>query len=214
MLLTLPQRMYLLAYSVDKEKFESTNLQGRGPLLRAAALAELTLDGLLDAQQKTVARRPGPAPDDDFLAGVWRDVPEKPQGWLKLIHDKHTTAEKPVREQLIRAGSISSRAKRGLLSSLVSPQVQVSDPHQVMALQKTARQAVLAEADPALVPDQELVMTVLPVECEMSSVFTSRETREHKHTLKQLAERFDELVPGLRMALRDSYLVVRGVGGG
>ncbi|RDD84344.1 GPP34 family phosphoprotein [Streptomyces parvulus] len=214
MLLTLPQRMYLLAYSVDKEKFEATNLQGRGSLLRAAALAELTLNGWLDAQEKKVVRRPGTAPDDGFLADVWRDIPEKPQGWLKVVHDKHTTAEEPVREQLLRAGSISSRAKRGFLSSLVSPQVQVTDPQEVMALQKTARQAVLAEADPALVPDQELVMTVLPVECEMSTVFSSREMRDHKHTLKQLAERFDELVPGLRKALRDSYLVVRGVGGG
>lgn len=39
--MTLPQRMYLLMYTVDKKKFEVQNLQFRGQKVRAAALAQL-----------------------------------------------------------------------------------------------------------------------------------------------------------------------------
>lgn len=213
--LTLPQRLYLLCYTVEKEKFEAANLQGRGQLVRAGALAELTFDGLLTTQGKKVVRRPAKEPADRFLAEVWRDVPaEKPKNWLQYVHNKSTTAEEPVRDQLAAAGVITNRAKRSLFSPIASHQVTVHDPRQVLALRETARKAVLDGSDPAAVPADELAMAVLPVECETVSVFTGKEMKEHKRTLKEFAERFDVLVPGLRAALRDSFLVVRGVGGG
>lgn len=40
------------------------------------------------------------------------------------------------------------------------------------------------------------------------------ERREHKQARKALAAHFDHAVPGLRKALRDSFLASRGVGGG
>ncbi|MEU6761667.1 hypothetical protein ABZ916_04005 [Streptomyces sp. NPDC046853] len=45
-------------------------------------------------------------------------------------------------------------------------------------------------------------------------MFTGKERREHKQALKALAAQYDKLVPGLRKALRDSYLSSRAVGGG
>ncbi|MEU6761668.1 GPP34 family phosphoprotein [Streptomyces sp. NPDC046853] len=74
--LTLPESLYLLCYTVDKGKFELTNLQGRGQLLRAAALTQLTLDGLLGAEGGKVVRLPGGPPGEPFLAEVWGDIPE------------------------------------------------------------------------------------------------------------------------------------------
>ncbi|NEB74658.1 GPP34 family phosphoprotein [Streptomyces sp. SID14478] len=215
--LSLPQRMYLLSYTVDKEKFEAVNLQGRGQLLRAAALAELTFAGLLTTQQQKVVQCVGEPPLDPFLVDVWRDIPapaDKPKNWLQFVHNKATTSEEPVRDQLIAAGLIAPAAKRSLLSPLASHQVTVNDPQQVLELQETARRSVLGGTDPATVPVDELSMAVLPVECEMVSVFRWKETREHKHAFKAYAEQFDTLAPGLRKALRDSFLLVRGVGGG
>ncbi|MFE9709459.1 hypothetical protein ACFYOI_05050 [Streptomyces microflavus] len=55
---------------------------------------------------------------------------------------------------------------------------------------------------------------VLAVECEVTTVFSHKELREHKQALKALAARFDKLVPGLRRALRDAFLVSRGAGAG
>lgn len=107
--LTLPQRLYLLSYTVDKGKFEAVDLQGRGQLLRAGALAELTFEGLLAAEDGKVLRRDiGSPPADTFLAEVWRDLPdEKPKNWLQYVHNKATTAEEPVRDQLAAAGLIT-----------------------------------------------------------------------------------------------------------
>ncbi|MFI7102299.1 GPP34 family phosphoprotein [Streptomyces sp. NPDC050161] len=145
---------------------------------------------------------------------MWRDVPtEKPKYWIQFVHNKAHTAEEPVRDQLATAGVITLPGERSL-SPLASHQVTLNDPQQVLALQQTARNTVVAGLDPAAVPADERAMAVLPVACEMTSVFTRKELREHKHTRKALAERFDALVPGLRKALRDSFLSSRAVGGG
>ncbi|MCB5907720.1 GOLPH3/VPS74 family protein [Streptomyces pinistramenti] len=211
---TLPQRLYLICYTVDKGKFEVADLRGRGQLLRAGALTELSLDGLLTVEKGKVARRAAKPPSDSFLAEVWRDTPtEKPKNWIQFVHNKAYAAEEPVRDQLATAGGITLPSKRNL-SPITSHQVTVNDPQQILALQETARNAVLAGLDPAAIPADELTLAVLPAECEVTSVFTRDELREHKHTLKALTERFDELVPGLRKALRDSFLSSRAVGGG
>ncbi|WP_327350481.1 GOLPH3/VPS74 family protein [Streptomyces sp. NBC_01304] len=213
--LTLPQRLYLLSYTVDKGKFEAVDLQGRGQLLRAGALAELTFEGLLAAEDGKVLRRDiGSPPADTFLAEVWRDLPdEKPKNWLQYVHNKATTAEEPVRDQLAAAGLITLPGKR-TLSPIASHQVTVNDPQQVLDLQETVRRTVAAGLDPAAAAADELAMAVLPVQCEMTSVLSWKQMREHKQALGALAERFDALVPGLRKATRDSFLVTRGVGGG
>jgi hypothetical protein len=92
--------------------------------------------------------------------------------------------------------------------------VTVKDPQQVHALQERVRSAVLLSPDPATVPVDELTMAVFAAEVEVSSVFTAKELRVHKQAFKALAARFDGIVPGLRRALRDSYLSSRSVGGG
>ncbi|MFJ2173307.1 GPP34 family phosphoprotein [Streptomyces sp. NPDC087851] len=209
---TLPQRLYLLCYSVDQGKFEAVNLQGLGQLLRAGALAELTLDGLLTADRGRVLRHAAEPPGDHFLAEVWRDVPEEPTHWLRIVHHKAATAEQPVRDQLAASGAVTLPRRRGP-SPLASHHVTVNDPQQVLALRETVRETVVAGLDPAALPADALAMAVLPVECERTSVFTRRELREHRLTLRAFAERLDELVPGLRRALRDSFLLSRHAGG-
>ncbi|NGO47584.1 GOLPH3/VPS74 family protein [Streptomyces ureilyticus] len=211
---TLPQSLYLLCYTVDKGKFELTNLQGRGQLLRAAALSELTLAGQLKAEGGKVVRLPAEPPGDPFLAEVWRDVPEeKPKRWLQFVHNKAHTAEQPIREQLAETGAVMIRHEKWL-RMLAVDRVTVNDPQQVHALQERVRDAVLLARDPAEIPVEELTMAVFAVEVEVTSVFTGKERREHEQALKALAAHYDGLVPGLRKALRDSYLSSRAVGGG
>ncbi|WP_434587375.1 GOLPH3/VPS74 family protein [Streptomyces sp. A5-4] len=210
---TLPQRLYLLCCTVGKGKFALTNLQGRGQLLRAAALTELVLAGLLSSEGGKVARRAAEPPGDPFLAEVWRDLPDTPKIWLKFLHNKAHTAEKPVCEQLAATGDITvQREKR--LGMLASDRVTVSDPQQVLALQARVRNAVLRAPDPAAIPMDEVTMAVFAAEVEVTSVFTGRERRAHKQALDALAAHYDGVVPGLRKALRDSYLSSRAVGGG
>ncbi|MFJ4856562.1 MULTISPECIES: GPP34 family phosphoprotein [unclassified Streptomyces] len=211
---SLPQNLYLLCYTVDDEKFELTNLQGRGQLLRAGALTQLALDGLLNAEGGKVVRRAATPPGDLFLAGVWRDLPtEKPKRWLQYVHNKAHTAEKPVREQLAGTGAVTVHHEKRL-GLVPVDRVVVNEPQQVRALQERVRDAVLLGVDPVSVPVDELTMAVFAAEAEVSTVFTGKERREHKQALKRFAAQYDGIVPGLRAALRDSYLSSRAVGGG
>ncbi|MGW6057640.1 GOLPH3/VPS74 family protein [Streptomyces sp. NPDC055189] len=212
--LTLPQSLYLLCYTVDKGKFELTNLQGRGQLLRAAALTQLTLDGLLGAEGGKVVRLPAGPPGESFLAEVWSDVPEeKPKRWLQFVHNKAHTAEKPIRRQLAETGAITVQHEKRL--GLVGvDRITVNEPQQVLALQERVRNAVFSGFDPSTIPTDELTMAVFAVEVEVTTVFSGKERREHKQALKALAAQYDKAVPGLRKALRDSYLASRAVGGG
>lgn len=211
---TLPQDLYLLCYTVDQGKFQLDNLQGRGQLLRAGALTELARDGLIGTTGGKVVRKSGKAPGDSFAAGVWGDLPDsKPKGWLQFVHNKAHTAETPVRDQLAAAGAVSvSRGK--VLGLIPADRVTVSHPEEVRALQKRVRDTVLGGADPASVPLDELTMAVFATELEVTCVWSRADRRTHKQALKALAERYDEIVPGLRKALRDSYLSSRAVGGG
>ena len=214
MYLSLPQRCYLLCYTVDKEKFELGNIQGRGQFLRAAALTRLTLDGLLSAKGGKVVQLPAEPPGDPFLAEVRRGVPaDKPKKWMRFVHDQAHTAEGAVREQLAAAGTITVK-EGGWLKPLTGGRVSVNHPRQVLALQQQVRDAVLRNSDPAALSEDELTMAVFSAEVEVSSVFTGKERREHRQAFEALAARYDGLVPGLRKALRDSYLSSRAVGGG
>jgi hypothetical protein len=216
--LTLPQRLFLLCYTVDKGKFELDNLQGRGQLLRAAALTQLARDGLLTLERGRKVSRPADEPPagtfaDTFAAEVWHDLPTKPKGWLNLVHNKAHTAEKPVREQLAALGVVTIKSEKWL-KMLSVDRVTVHDPEQVRALQQGVRQAVFGGSDPAAVPLDELTMAVFAAEVEVTSVFSGAERGQHKQAFQALAARYDGVVPGLRAALRDSYLSSRAVGGG
>ncbi|MEV2244548.1 GPP34 family phosphoprotein [Streptomyces sp. NPDC049970] len=210
---TLAQNLYLLCYTVKKEKFQLDNIQGRGQLLRAGAMTELARAGLLDATGGKVRRLPGNPPEDPFTTAVWYDLPEdKSKGWLKFLHNKAHTAETPVRDQLLASGDVAlTREKK--LGVVPTERVTVVHPDLVHALQDRVRATVLDGA-PAEHLTDELAMAVLAVEMELTSVWSKEDRRTHKSELKELAARFDALVPGLRKALRDSYLASRAVGGG
>ncbi|MEU3257153.1 GPP34 family phosphoprotein [Streptomyces albidoflavus] len=210
---TLAQKLYMLCYTVEKEKFQLDNIQGRGQLLRAGAMTELARGDLLDATGGKVRRLPGSPPEDPFTASVWYDLPEdKPKGWLKFLHNKAHTAETPVRDQLLASGdvAIERQKKLGVVST---NRVTVVHPDLVHALQDRVR-AIVLDGAPADDLTDELAMAVLAVELELTSVWSKEDRRIHKSALKAQAARFDAFVPGLRKALRDSYLASRAVGGG
>lgn len=91
--------------------------------------------------------------------------------------------------------------------------VTVVHPDLVHALQDRVRAIVLDGAGADDLTD-ELAMAVLAVELELTSVWSKEDRRIHESALKAQAARFDAFVPGLRKALRDSYLASRAVGGG
>ncbi|GAA2614469.1 GOLPH3/VPS74 family protein [Streptomyces axinellae] len=218
---TLPQRMYLLMYNVDTEKFETHNLQFRGQKVRAAALAQLVGGGLVGLREgkrrSRAARKVSGAPDDSFLAEVWRQIPsEDPKDWLDLLHPYAHTAESSVREQLTDAGVIAIPPVKGLkrLSLLSQHEVRVNRPADVLAIRQEVRGPVLGGVKPESLPFEDLAMTAIAEESDLYHVFSREERREYKSALKEYGECFDGQVPGLRHALRTSIQVLRPSGGG
>ncbi|MEU4657027.1 GPP34 family phosphoprotein [Streptomyces sp. NPDC023723] len=212
---TLAQRLFLLCYSLDKEKFELADHHGRGAVLRAAALAELILDGKLTTVNGKVVRSPGQPPSDPFVADVWNDVSaDKPQRWLPLVHHKAHTAQEPVRDQLAATGTITVRRHKRL-GVLPVDRVTLADTGPVVALRDELRDAVLCGADRAAqLPLRDAVTAVFAAEVEMNSVFTRAERRAHKEAFTTLTARVDDALPGLREALHDTYLSNQLTGGG
>ncbi|MFB7653333.1 MULTISPECIES: GPP34 family phosphoprotein [unclassified Streptomyces] len=218
--LTLPQRMYLLMYTPDKEKFEVQNLQFRGQKVRAAALAQLFNQGLIGIRQgksPKAVRQVSGTPGDSFLDEVWRGTPaDEPKKWLDLLHPYAHTAESSVREQLAATGEITIPPVKGLkkLSLLSQHEVLVNRPETVSAVRDQVRTPVLTGADPAALPPDDLAMTVLAAESDLYHVFSRDERREHKKLLEEFDLRFDDTIPGLRRALQTSIQVLRPSGGG
>lgn len=218
MLDTLPQRLYLLSYTVEKEKFEANNLQFRGQKLRVAALVELVDAGLVSVVpgKEKVVREAVSAPGDPFLADVWNEVKPKPQHWLNLVHLRAHTAESAVREQLLEQGEIALGEKtKKKLSLLSQHQVTVNHPDHVLALREKSQEPILKGLDPADIPLDDLALTVLATESDYSHhLFSRSEARAHKKEIKAYGEQFDKRIPGLRKALQASMAALRPTGGG
>ncbi|MFB6775246.1 GPP34 family phosphoprotein [Streptomyces sp. NPDC056337] len=214
--LTLPQQIYLCAYAFTKNKFPATLLQFRGQRLRVAALTELVLAGQAETDGRRVRPLGDQPPTDPFLASVWEELRAGPRKWMELVHNTAHTAEKPVENQLMAAGIIEKKPGRAL-SLLAGSKVVLRREEEARAVQQALRTRVTATPDPSsTLPLSQVALPVIALESDatMGVVLDRSERRKHKHTLEQLAQKFDREVPGLRKALSNSVLSNRAVGGG
>ncbi|OZM71285.1 GPP34 family phosphoprotein [Amycolatopsis antarctica] len=199
--LTLPQRLYLLIFNLEKNKLDSASALVRGQLMRAAAVGELTITGVLrDVGGKAVRDAATPPPSDSFLAEVFYDVsPEKPRKWFSLVDENWHKAEATVRDQLEASGAITVDRSR-MLGIFPTRRTTPGDPAQVSALRENIRNAVLLARDPATLPPEDAVLAVLAADGDLYSVFTPRQRRENKQALTALRDHVDATMPGLRRA--------------
>ncbi len=98
----LPDRAFLIAYDVEKQKL--TGGDSHGQLIRAAALVELTLAGLLvdeNGKPHTTARRT----NDPVLDAVLEQIAaSKPRSWKHWVGKDAKITYQAVRERLARTG--------------------------------------------------------------------------------------------------------------
>ncbi|MFC4562325.1 GPP34 family phosphoprotein [Nocardiopsis mangrovi] len=200
--LTLPERLYLISYDLDKRRFDAVSGPYRSHLLRAAALAELTIRGLLGAAGNgRAARAGGPEPRDPFLARVLADVPpHKPRDWTGILLREFGEAEDTVRDRLVEAGAITVERRR-VLGVIPTSEVTPAHPDQVRRLREQVRHTVTGGHDPASAPIEAAALAAIALEGDVESVFTWRERRSHKRAVKALNARFDVNFPGLREAV-------------
>lgn len=206
---TLPQRVYLLSYDADKQRFDPVSTAYRGQLLRAAALAELTIAGLVGDRNGKAVRNAGPPPDDPFLAAVLGDVPrDTPRHRLGLLQHGMLRADAAVREPLARAGTITVRRSR-VLGLIPVTNVTVDRPERVLALRERTRAALFAGGDPAAVPVEDAAAAAIAVAGGVTTVFTLAELRHHKPRVTALNAHVDAAAPGVLKAVRLAVAATR-----
>ncbi|MGW8526420.1 MULTISPECIES: GOLPH3/VPS74 family protein [Nocardiopsidaceae] len=198
---TLPQRLYLLSYDTDKNRFDPVSTAYRGHLLRAAALTELILGGLLRARDGRAERDTARTPEDPFLAEVLDGLsPHEPGHWINAVPDREWKAERAVREQLVANGSITVDRGRvlGLFPTL---DVTLEHPGEVRRLRERVHEAVRTEHTVATAPAEDVALAAIAADGDVWTVFTPQERHEYRAGFKAVHERFGVEVPGMRTAI-------------
>ena len=207
--LPVAHRLFLLSYDPARARLDDDSAAVRGSLLRAAAVAELRLTGLVrDTAGRAERTGASPAtPLDPFLAGVLGDVArDRPRSWFDLLRTRSHEAEETVRDQLVAAGAVTVERSR-ILGLFPTRRIGLADPGLVQALRDRAHEAV--HADASAVHVEEALLVVLAIDGNVSTLFGWRAQREHKAAVRALARRIDRELPGLRRALSASMAVDR-----
>jgi len=204
----LPDRAFLIAYDVQKQKL--TGGDHHGQLIRAAALVELTLAGrLVDENGKP--RDTGQRTGDPVLDAILDQISQsKARSWKHWVEKDAKITYQAVRERLAttRVISVSEGTVLGIFPKKV---VHVRDTRIVRELVADLRRVVLGgtpanQLDPLAVALVPLVSAV-----ELNTVFSGRERREHREQIRELAERAGPASKALRKVVEDQQAAATAV---
>jgi hypothetical protein len=197
----LAARAFLIAYDVERKRLTGAN---QAELVRAAALVELSLTGVL-TDQNGKARDSGRRTDDAVLNALLERIAEsRLRSWKHWVTSDAKSTYRAVRDQLAadRVIAIEEKALFGVIPRKI---VTVRDTRIVRELISTARATVLSGAPVGKLDAGEAALVAMTAAVELNTVFTGRERREHKDKIRQLTERAGPAVKALRRAVEDQH---------
>ncbi|GAA1861854.1 hypothetical protein GCM10009836_47640 [Pseudonocardia ailaonensis] len=176
--LTLPERLYLLTYDAERNRFGASG--ERGALVRAAALTQLLAAGALKDEDGRVVAVPRARVTDPFLAQVLAEVAEhtgRPRRWQTWVGRRAGKANRQVRDALAGARWIRVE-ERTLLPARVTPR----DPRAVRKLVDATRAVLRApRLDTADRTDADALG--LAAAARLRTVVSRAEAKQHKERL-------------------------------
>lgn len=194
----LPQQLLLLSHDPAKQRLDVTSTLVRGVLLRAAAVAELTLRGLLRPAGAAVERAGDGDPGGPFLAAVLAAVPvDRPRPWVDVITDDHERAEDAVIAGLEAGGTLRATWSR-TWSLFTVRRAVLADPAGATALRERVRAGVLGGHDPAAVPVADAVLALLAADGGVAVTVGVREQHRHREAFRAAAHHVEAHLSGFR----------------
>ncbi|MCO6009209.1 GPP34 family phosphoprotein [Actinoallomurus purpureus] len=193
---SLPARLYLLAYDVEKERLTARTQLGL--VLRAAALADLYLDQRLtddDGKVKVIAAKPT---GDPVLDAVLRRIAEaKPRSWRRWVNADDRRIVREVRDQLEQDRWIEVKPRR-----ILPDRVTLRERRQVKRYATEVKAALRPAADAD--PRTEAAL-VLAARGELPTVLNRRGRREHARRIEELSDTVWPVARALEKAVRQKH---------
>ncbi|MFF4271982.1 GPP34 family phosphoprotein [Streptomyces sp. NPDC001536] len=195
--LSLPARLYLLAWDTTRNE-----LAGTAHLVRAGALTELAQRGLLVdddgiATPVDMDSRTGDAVLDGLLELVRESRPHRWRSWVPL-HARVTVDA--VREQLAAEGYLRAD-KRRALGLFPTVEYALERVAVVDALREETRQVLEGPVRPADVSERDAAVAVLAAAAGVIAPAARKERGPYPERLAELWARGGAAAPGLRKVM-------------
>lgn len=211
---SLAARLYLLAYDEDRRRL--TGQPELGYLLRAAALTDLTLRGLLiDAVGQAQAvpgavASPGGrgaagagATQDEVLDGMLRDIAESaPASWGRWVSRDSRLTVRAIGAQLAKAGVLRIEPRR-VLGLFHADTLVLADPAVQARLRSGARLALFGSDPVDLIDVRDAAVVALAAAGELDLVVSGEDRRRYETRIEELGEHCGSAVPALRGVLEE-----------
>jgi hypothetical protein len=182
------------------------------PRLRAAALAELWLAGLVRSDGARAADDPKsivmPVRDahhpDPVATALLAEIGArgKVRNWAWWVGHGERATERAVADQLAAAGTIELTRSRWL-GIVPRTAVRLLDPAAVEQLRATVRQTLLGTTPVAELDRRELILAALAVAGEIKPLWDRAERRAARGRLDEIYADAGPVPPALRKVIRD-----------
>ncbi|MFF2851140.1 GPP34 family phosphoprotein [Streptomyces sp. NPDC058001] len=200
--LSLPARLYLLSW--DTAKLKITGASHLGHLVRAGALTELALGGLLvddDGVVKPVD--PDARTGDPVLDGLMELIEEsRPRKWKSWVTSRAGVTLDAVRAQLVANGQLRADRRR-VLGVFPSVDYSLEGVRTVDALREEALAVLRGPLPVDQVSDRDAALVALAAAGEVRTLASGKERKLHKQRIEELGERAGAAAPALRKAIQE-----------
>jgi hypothetical protein len=203
---SLPQRIFLLAHDPDKGRFRvGTEI---GAMIRAAALADLYLNGLLTDERGRAAVSGRHPVSDPVLATVLEEIKaSRPRKWQGWVDRRRSPTVKAVRQQLSDGGWIRLEPYRAL-GIFPLTRVTIRDPRVRKELVSRVRGAL---RDPSgKVDHTDAAMVAIAVAAECNLILDRKTRRAEKQRIQHLNDLTGPVAPALRKSIEASAAAAAG----
>ncbi|MFD7713870.1 GPP34 family phosphoprotein [Streptomyces sp. NPDC059785] len=200
--LSLPARLYLLAWDTTKLKVtETTHLHH---LVRAGALTELAQRGLLlDVDGIATPADPDGRTGDLVLDGLLELVSEsRPRKWKNWVTLRARVTLDALRAQLAADGYLRARKKR-VLGLFPSVDYELARVPAVKALREQAWQTLEGTRPATEISDRDAALVALAAAAELRTFVPGRDRRRYKERIEELTERSGAAAPALRRVVQE-----------